>query len=420
MTSVPPSPFPPEVRLVLLSAGADGVDVARRMEPLLAAPLSWPLVFVVAEREKAVSRLHHLLQRHHEDRVPADVLAGLGRLARVEAFRAMVLEDRMDALLEALASEGIQVLVLKGAALARTAYPSFAERPMGDVDLRVAPADAPGARRVAESMGWRVAADIIEANYPESEHHHLPPMDDGTALKLGLDLHTRLSSLWEPEGFGADDLLARSRPFPRPVSRLGAGAEEAWIDKVRVPDPADLLLHVCHHFGWSHTLAFGGWKSFRDAQVLVDHPELDAEAFRARVERARAGTLVYWTFRLAREVAGARIPDAMVDPFAPRLPVWVRERLLRHYVSGLDGGGGELPGGWRPWAWELGIQPDRLGVGPIRPWSNNAAFRHIRPPTPSRDGTAGGRSIGRARARMVQVLQAAHHLRWVLLGRSLP
>ncbi len=70
------------------------------------------------------------------------------------AAHAMVLWQELETALRALAAEQIQVIVLKGAALAEAVYGNPALRPMGDLDLLVRERDVPTALRALEALGY--------------------------------------------------------------------------------------------------------------------------------------------------------------------------------------------------------------------------------------------------------------------------
>src|SRR5438128_10387673 len=87
-------------------------------------------------------------------------------------------------LLEALHLEGIQTLLLKGAALAVTSYERIGVRPIGDVDVLVRPEAAPAARQVLERHGWVPIRHVAASSLPI--RHSLGYTDaDG----VDLDLH---------------------------------------------------------------------------------------------------------------------------------------------------------------------------------------------------------------------------------------
>src|SRR4029077_5476203 len=84
---------------------------------------------------------------------------------------------------------GIEVTLLKGAALALTVYSRFSERPMADIDMMVEPTRAAEAHAILRKPGWTVAI----ASHPEDtwrDHHHLPPLADTAGSCLRLELHT--------------------------------------------------------------------------------------------------------------------------------------------------------------------------------------------------------------------------------------
>jgi hypothetical protein len=75
-------------------------------------------------------------------------------------------------ILSAYQAEGIQALVLKGAALAKLVYPEPGLRPMRDVDLLVSKADAPRAQEVLVELGYDT--DPKATGMLPPDHHHMP------------------------------------------------------------------------------------------------------------------------------------------------------------------------------------------------------------------------------------------------------
>jgi hypothetical protein len=413
-------PLPDEARLVFRSAGPSGEVADARARPgeaarvsgvprreeaeplgsILARPLDWQLVLLLAEREKAVGRLHRVLSRDHSDRLPPQVMDHLGRLAQVESFRAMVLEQRLESLLDALEEADIPVLLLKGAAMARTIYPSFADRPMGDLDLLVLPSHAQQARSVAESKGWSVADGVPEESFPDEVHQHLPPMSDGTALNLGLDLHTRLSGTWEPRGFGPPDLWSRAR--------TASGRRLAMV-----PDPVDLLIHVCTHYAWSHMLAFGSWKAFRDVAVLLESEAWDRTQALDRIRQARVENMVWWTLEMSRAFAGVPSPEWRDTLPSPAIPPWVQRPLLNHFAARAVDLEAAIPVRVTRWAWEVALRPERAGARGTRPWSNDSAFFAL-PPRPGDESDVRAALPSMSHSPWARVGLGVRHLRWVL------
>src|SRR5439155_1079046 len=130
--------------------------------------------------ERATLIVWQRLQRLGADRLPLEVATAWRKLAMVYEFDSLRLEQRLHEAVEVLATRGIEVMLLKGSTLAYTTYGSFADRPMGDVDLLVRPEQAREAWLALQTRGWSWPA----AQWPAerySRHQHLPPLVDAQA-----------------------------------------------------------------------------------------------------------------------------------------------------------------------------------------------------------------------------------------------
>jgi hypothetical protein len=67
----------------------------------------------------------------------------------------MLLLDELGRVLKAFNEAGIEVIVLKGAALAQTVYPDIALRPMGDIDLLVKEESLKEAEKKLTNLGYK-------------------------------------------------------------------------------------------------------------------------------------------------------------------------------------------------------------------------------------------------------------------------
>jgi hypothetical protein len=301
---------------------------------------------------------------------------------------------------------------------------------MGDIDVMIHPEDAARAQEIAAGNGWAVSASIDEEAFSAVDHQHLAPMVDGSGLGLGLDLHTRFSASYEPAGFDAESVWSRSVAFPS-RSTAGAshhrGATSAPPGRpgypsliARQPDPVDLLLHVCIHFAWSHTLSAGMWKAFRDVEVLSHHPGLEADTFAERVERVGCGSLVFWTFRMSEALGGVQLPDALRNAVETPVPSGAVEPLIRHFASGmLTVESGRPPVHLSRMLWECAIRPRQLGAGEVRPWSAHEKFEAVKPTDTDSHPLEGG--SGKRKARLwrtiAQVVDSIRHLARIVRGR---
>src|SRR5262245_48292148 len=106
--------------------------------------------------------------------------------------------------LGALAAAGLEPIVLKGAALAYTAYPEPAQRTLSDVDLLLSEDELPlASAALAEAGFWTRDED-------RRPDHHLQPRYVGDG-RIGVELHDRLLPGHSPYRLPMAALRARAR-----------------------------------------------------------------------------------------------------------------------------------------------------------------------------------------------------------------
>jgi len=112
-------------------------------------------------------------------------LQGLAlRHRQAAAIRTRVLAE----ILTAFRTEGIDLLLLKGAALAYLVYPRPGLRPMRDLDGLVREGDALRAQGALRRLGFGVSSSPVPPG-----HQHLPAMNRETdGLQVSVEIHTRL------------------------------------------------------------------------------------------------------------------------------------------------------------------------------------------------------------------------------------
>lgn len=369
------SALAPEVQLLfmLLDRGADEEALAAVIE----GGIDWRYFNWLVQRERAAPVARQRLVGVPADIIPEPVQSSLARLAMVTEFRMLRLSQRLDETLEAFRVAGIEVILLKGAALASTVYPRFSARPMGDLDLLVRAERGAEAWEVARRVRWR-AEFGKEFDQFYSEHQHYPPLEDEDGTDLGLDLHTALFTKEHPFELSVEALWAAAEPVP------GQG------DGVYVLSPVHQALHLCIHFAWSHIMQSASWRSFRDLRALLDTGRLDWEELAEISLASRSATAVYWTLRLARALVGLEVPESVLGRLAPSGPEMLRRLLERHYVTHITPALDQCPSvrmGWTMWEW--GIRPGASGHGGSRPWSRNSIFRESAIAAAARAGEAG-------------------------------
>ncbi len=209
-------------------------EFAGRLAERLGSPVAWPEVLTASHRWHVAPLLHAGLRTAAAGAVPPAVLEALRRAALASGARSVRLEQAAASAIEAASGEGIRILLLKGPALQRLAYPAGIARPMDDVDLLVAPADGPRFGDLLRRRGYR-------NDLRGEEDFFAPDLTHSIDLHTGLLNTTRLparGALW-PQAF---ETIWRRR---QPVTLAGV---PAWT-----LGPQDCLqylaVHAVHHHG---------------------------------------------------------------------------------------------------------------------------------------------------------------------------
>ncbi len=343
----------PEAQLLLLTAAVPPSETGMRR--LLTAGIDWAKLCALAEHEKATSIALRQLWRLGLA-VPHAAAHELRQLAAASVMQMLHLEQLLHKTLDVLAEQGIDVMLLKGAGLGYTAYPSFVDRPMVDLDVLVPPHRAAQAWSLLQTHGWTwPSARWASQRY--TAHQHLPPLiqDPGGASRL--EIH--------------GDLLPGGHPFRFSAATVWAQAKQVPLNGrvLTVPHPLHQLWHVCVHFAWSHEMQWGAWRTLRDVAAIIWRGDVEWPEFVDLARKSQAGTCCFWTLRLSRRLAGADVPDRVLAALRPPRPELLLERIERHYVSNLfpsrDGCPSVL---LARRLWEAGILPRWSGHGPVRPW----------------------------------------------------
>ena len=280
--------------------------------------VDWDRLIAFALLENAATLLDDRISRVPELLVPAHQRDRIGRLALIWTFKLKLLERRLQESLEALDGAGIEVTLLKGAALAVGTHRSFTERPMADIDMLVDPARAREAHDLMRENGW-----ILDSTgRPEdawTNHHHLPPLADKNGSGLRLEIHVAPV----PSGHPFDLDFARIRSTARHVTFGGV--------PVLVPENHLYAIHSAIHFAWSHRFESGAMNAFRDLAALESTGNFSWARLIDVARQARAETACYWTARLAQSLAGVAVPDSVLKELAPPIAEPFLSLLEEHF-----------------------------------------------------------------------------------------
>jgi Uncharacterised nucleotidyltransferase len=255
------APFPPladtlgwllpdvQDTLLLRACLSDAASAAVAWDAWLAMTTGMPKA--LAERPQSrrfLPLLHHALNAH--DIALSEPALSILRAATLwEERRATRVRGILIEVLACLRRAGVSVVLLKGTALAETAYPEFRLRHCHDLDLLVEEAALPEAGRALAAAGFLPAVAGREQRVGRSlAMRHA----DG----LPANLHT---SLWTTKvrGDAQASFLRRAR-----VVEIGG-------ERATILAPMDMLLHVCGHAGIGASP--GNWAWIADAAMIQRH-----------------------------------------------------------------------------------------------------------------------------------------------------
>jgi hypothetical protein len=346
------SSLSPATRLLLASAAAQPSATAARLP--LQEGVDWDELCALTHRERAASALLPLL-KPFESELPETGYRHLREQATLSVMRLLHLEQLLNEVHDTLTKRGIDLALLKGAGLAYSVFRSFAERPMGDLDILVRQEQTEEAWRILQTDGWIWPSDKWGTER-YADHQHRPPL------------------IREPGGFRVEihgDLVAGGHPFRFPSDAVWASAQRVSVGgrSFTVPHVQHQLWHVCVHFAWSHAMQWGTWRALRDCGAIIDRGAVDWAGFIELARASRATTCCFWTLRIAHRLTGAAVPEYVLEALRPPYPERVLELLERHCVLNLFASPNRCPSIWLSRRfWEVCALPRWSGHGSARPW----------------------------------------------------
>jgi hypothetical protein len=228
---------------------------------------------------------------------------------------ALTLERRLLRLARAFEDEGLELIVLKGPAVAHTMYPDPSWRPFGDLDILVRSGDWRRACSLLSELGYRRKFPEPRPGFVERFGHTAAHVaDDG----LEVDLHRRLVGgpfgLWmEPE-----ELFDHTEVF-----ELGGRV-------LRRLDDTALLMHAFVHASLGHRPPL--LLSLRDIAQVASGGAID----RARLEdwgrRWKLAVVYRHASHQVSRTLGARVPEALA-PGPDGKPLRRERRALEAYTT---------------------------------------------------------------------------------------
>ncbi len=292
---------------------------------------AWDDITVTAIALGLAPLLHYRLSRL-DLTIPPPALAKLAVTRQAQAKRNEAIARQLAELLAAFAARHIDVLVLKGAYLAPTAYPEPAFRPMNDIDLLFRPEDLAGVGPVLEGLGY--CGKHKDAGFGPGITKHLSTYrrggQDGSTpnpfLSAGGDRTVEPHGSLEESWFGlAVDITPGVWARARPAVLHGQPA-------YRLSTP-DLLLHLAVHAAFHLIMGESLFLQLHDIKQVATTwaDEIDWSRLLTLARSAGAQPFLFAGLYWARRLYRAPLPEAPLSELAEECPP-----DLISYIRSLD------------------------------------------------------------------------------------
>jgi hypothetical protein len=241
------------------------------------------------------------------------------------ATRMQILLGQLDAVAARLATEGIRLVALKNAGIARGIFPCAACCPMGDLDVLVDRSRFVEAHELLCDSGFVLASRATVE--PADLAHGL--ISGGTEYRkqvdteeVWLELQWRpVAGRWirpeqEPSG---TDFVARSVPIAGSAARLLS--------------PEDNMLQVALHTAKHSYVRAPGLRLHTDVDRLATFATPDWARLEGAIGALHVRTATFFSFALARALLESPIPEAWLDRLRP--PEW-KAQAIGHWLRHLN------------------------------------------------------------------------------------
>lgn len=267
---------------------------ADAVQRIIRRKVDWDYVLECGSSYGIAPLLYHNLRKlPNADAIPQPVMDRLKRFHHAVGLRNMQFYGELHKVVERLQQDGIPVILLKGAVLAKVVYPDAALRLMSDIDLLVKKTHLPAVQEILPELGYRPSSKL-SADFYEDHHHLMPYVRHDKSVKV--EVHHNIA----PEPFMSRISASGLWEEMEPVNIMGFDAFAL--------SPEDLILHLCLHF--SDDLFVERMKPLVDISETIRHygGRLNWRSIIRKSNRSGIGSFVYCSLYLAGEMMDAAIP----------------------------------------------------------------------------------------------------------------
>jgi hypothetical protein len=265
--------------------------------PPVATPLDWYRLAALVRERRLTSTLAALLSR---SAAPDDIKRMIHEAAREARHHTLASWLELSRIAVRLGgTDGVDWVLLKGPALALTAYPSTDERFSVDLDILVRREDLARTRSLLGSLGYTHQDGKIPDFFYQRYHYHSLLLSPSG---IRLELHWDLARVDDFARFDLDGCVARSITLELAGHPVVAFA------------PEDQLLHASHQ---AMCERFGDPRRLVDAALLLRRG-VSASLLEQLARPQGLSTALWMMLRLQRELTGTVVPDGLESSLRPR------------------------------------------------------------------------------------------------------
>jgi hypothetical protein len=284
-------------------------ETTRKINEIVQYPLNWEEILASSFWQGIASlAYYHLKNIQGRSPVPANVMDQLKGAYYANTAKNTYLYKELSAIIDAFNENSVDLIVLKGMALAKTVYSDIGLRQIGDIDLLVKREYLSGAEKTMSDLGY-----IVDEKRPlewiKENSHHICFIHPGKNIKV--EIHWHITYKAHPVSNFTYDSSFINRCWER------AQKTEIFGKEIRTLGPEDLLIHLSLHFmkhrflspEWGYKRCFiskGALIQLYDIALVLKHycKNINWERFHHEIKEYKSDHMVYATLFLVKDIMG--------------------------------------------------------------------------------------------------------------------
>lgn len=299
-----------EDKLLLLCC--QGNKARKRIEPILRQEINWDDVLY---SDISPLAYYNLKEMGLGDLIPSEVWERLEKIYLSSTARNIVALKQLGDVLKTFNKKNIPVIILKGAMLQETVYPSVGLRAIADLDILIHKANLEKAKEELSGLGYSFCKTHAD--------NHITFRKKGK-ISAPIELH------W--------DLIGNVSPlqkyaFKFDLDKFWKRAIEIEIDGVKTLGmcPEDLLIYFSAHMLKE---SYTSLKWFADINEVINTYNIDWDNLVAEAHNCKLGKLLYYTLTYVHQLLDASIPSQVLERLCPSKISWIESKMFNRVLEG--------------------------------------------------------------------------------------